>query len=364
MDFSLGDDRRMMADSLSRYFSDTLDWEARQAAAHSEDGFSRDMWSGLTELGVLGMLFSEEAGGYGGSAFDAGAVFSEVGKALATGPFLATLMAGKVLEAAGEADVLADVIAGSRILTFADEPAINADGSVVAPVRATQDGDTWRLSGAKGVVDYLGAADLIVVTAETDAGPSTFLVGSDADGLKRRSYRLVDGGAAGELTLDDTPARLIGEAGGAQDAIDAACAIGLVATVWEAVAIMEVLRDATIDYLGTRKQFGVPIGAFQALKHRMTTVALEIEQARSSAINAAAYFAKEPAVRDRFGSAAKYTIGKVGALTAEEAIQMHGGIGMSWEMPLSHFAKRLIMLDHVLGDEDAHMARYLKLAAS
>ena len=139
MDFSLGDDRRMMADSLSRYFSDTLDWEARQAAAHSEDGFSRQMWSGLTELGVLGMLFSEEAGGYGGSAFDAGAVFSEVGKALATGPFLATLMAGKVLEAAGEADTLGEVIAGSRLLSFADEPAINADGSVVAPVRATQD---------------------------------------------------------------------------------------------------------------------------------------------------------------------------------------------------------------------------------
>jgi len=361
MDFSLGDDRRMMADSLSRYFADTLGWEARQAAAESEAGFSRDMWAGLAELGVLGLLFGEEAGGYGGSAFDAGAVFAEVGKALATGPFLGTLLGGNILEAAGEADLLGEVIAGSKILTFADDPAMDSNGVVTDPVKAVKDGEAWRLSGAKGVVDYLGSADLIVVTAETDAGWASFLVEADAKGVERRAYPLVDGGAAGELTLDGASARLLVSG---EDAISKARALGLVATVWEAVAVMEVLRDATIEYLGTRKQFGVPIGAFQALKHRMTSVALEIEQARSATINAAAYFAKDPATRDRYGSAAKYTAGKVGALTAEEAIQMHGGIGMSWEMPLSHFAKRLIMLDHVLGDEDAHMARYLKLASA
>jgi alkylation response protein AidB-like acyl-CoA dehydrogenase len=125
---------------------------------------------------------------------------------------------------------------------------------------------------------------------------------------------------------------------------------------------MEVLRDETLEYLRTRKQFGIPIGKFQALQHRMATVALEIEQARSAAINAAANFGKDAATRDRFCSAAKYTVGKVGRLAAEEAIQMHGGIGMTWELPLSHYAKRLTMLGHVLGEEDEHLARFIELS--
>ena len=153
----------------------------------------------------------------------------------------------------------------------------------------------------------------------------------------------------------------MGEAGGAGPVIEAARALGLVALAWEGVAVMEALRDQTLGYLRTRKQFGIAIGKFQALQHRMATVALEVEQARSSAINAADRYQGRRVERERAVSAAKATIGKAGSLVAEEAIQMHGGIGMTWELALSHYAKRLVMIGHELGDEDYHLARYIEL---
>lgn len=354
MDFSIGDDRQMLSDTLRRYLADTFDWKAREAAIESEAGFSREMWNGLGELGIFGALYPEEAGGFGGSPFDVGVVFAEIGKALATGPFLGTLIAGRLLAAGGEGDALGEVIAGSRIATFADDGALGPDGRPLPDVSASGSGSEAKLTGSKGVVDYLGSADLVVVTA----GDEAYLVETGASGVTISDYPLVDGGSAGELQLDGAPARKL--------AVDAAAlaearALGLVATVWEAVAVMDVLRDMTIEYLRTRKQFGIPIGKFQALQHRMATLALEIEQARSSAINAAANFAHGGTERDRFCSAAKYTVGKTGRLAAEEAIQMHGGIGMTWELPMSHYAKRLTMLNHVMGDDDHHLARYIAL---
>nr|WP_137677645.1 acyl-CoA dehydrogenase family protein [Parerythrobacter lutipelagi] len=360
MDFSIGEDRQMLVDTLSRYLADKADWKAREAALESEAGYDKDMWQGMAELGILGALFGEEVGGFGGSPFDIGVVFGEVGRGLPTGPFLATLLAGKLLEAAGDEETLGDVIGGASIASFAHEAAVGADGSVAEQTTATKSGDSWTLTGAKGVVDYLGSADIVVVTAETGGGLAAFLVETGASGVEVRDYPLVDGGAAGELTLSSAPAKLLTEDA---TAIDAALAAGVVATAWEAAAVMEVLRDQTLEYLRTRKQFGIPIGKFQALQHRMATVSLEIEQARSAAINAAAFFDGNAKERDRFGAAAKYTLGKVGRLVAEEAIQLHGGIGMTWELPLSHYAKRLIMLGHVLGDEDEHLARFIELSA-
>ena len=357
MDFSLGEDRQMLVDTLSRFLAGNFDWKAREAAIASDEGFSRELWNGLAELGVIGSWFGEDAGGYGGSAFDVGATFGELGRALATGPFLGTLMAGKVLEALGDHAALEGMMSGESIVTFAHDPAIGGDGAPLPNVTAKQADGGWTLTGAKGVVEYLGSADKAVVTSEGSA----FLLDLSGDGATVHAYPLVDGGSAGELRLDGAPATLLGKAGQAGDAIEAAIAMGLVAAAWEGVAVMDVLRAMTLDYLRTRKQFGVLIGKFQALQHRMATVSLEIEQARSAAINAAANHDKEPATRDRFASAAKYTLGAVGSLAAEEAIQLHGGIGMTWELPLSHYAKRMIMLGHVLGDEDEHLARFVEL---
>ena len=179
-----------------------------------------------------------------------------------------------------------------------------------------------------------------------------------------RGYGLIDGGRGGELRLDGArldASALVGAEGGAHALIEGALAAAVVALCYEALGAMGAARDATLDYLRTRVQFGAPIGKSQVLQHRMATVEIEIEQARSAAINAAAALDGDRHTRERAVSAAKYTIGRVGTLVAEEAIQMHGGIGMTWELPLSHYAKRLVMIDHQLGDEDYHLQRYIDL---
>jgi alkylation response protein AidB-like acyl-CoA dehydrogenase len=179
-----------------------------------------------------------------------------------------------------------------------------------------------------------------------------------------RSYPLIDGGRGADLLLDGIEPGavkpLVAEAN-AYAQLQRALACGLLALAAESLGAMEVAKAATLDYLRTRKQFGVPIGSFQALQHRMADLLLEVEQARSAVINAADKLAAEPSQRDRALAAAKVTVGRVGTLVAEESIQLHGGIGMSWELPLAHYAKRLVMIDHQLGDEEQQLARYIAL---
>ena len=201
---------------------------------------------------------------------------------------------------------------------------------------------------------------------DDEAGISLFLVSAGTPGLTVRGYGLIDGGRAAEVTLTDVklgPDALLGEAGAGYPLLERATGRGILALCAEAVGAMDCARDATLEYLRTRRQFGTPIGSFQALQHRMADVLLEIEQARSAVINAAAALDNPDRVtRERALSAAKFTIGRIGTLVAEESIQLHGGIGMTWELPLAHYAKRLVMIDHQLGDEDHHLRRYIALA--
>jgi alkylation response protein AidB-like acyl-CoA dehydrogenase len=202
------------------------------------------------------------------------------------------------------------------------------------------------------------------VTVDEDEEPSLFLLPAGTAGLAIHGYRLVDGGRAGDVTLiavEVGPDALVGRAGKAGVLIERALGVGLLALSAEALGAMIAAKDMTVEYLRTRQQFGVPIGKFQALQHRMAALLIEIEQARSAVINAAAAIAESPQARERALSAAKYTVGRTGTLVSEEAIQLHGGIGMTWELPLSHYAKRLTMIDHQLGDEDYHLQRYLSL---
>jgi alkylation response protein AidB-like acyl-CoA dehydrogenase len=193
---------------------------------------------------------------------------------------------------------------------------------------------------------------------------SLFLVPGDAAGLQRRSYGRIDGGSACELVLDQVrvdAGALLGKEGQGLPVLEQAVAYGLLALCAESLGAMDVAKQSTLEYLQTRKQFGKVIGSFQALQHRMADVLLEVEQARSAVINAAAAIDADRLTRERALSAAKYTIGRIGTLVAEESIQLHGGIGMTWELPLSHYAKRLVMIDHQFGDEDHHLARYMTL---
>jgi alkylation response protein AidB-like acyl-CoA dehydrogenase len=374
MNFELDEDRRMLADTLNRFIAEQYPFATRDKIAKSEHGFSPEMWARFAELGAIGALFREEDGGYGGTAVDIAVVFEALGRGLVVEPFLSSaVLAGGAIAAAGneaQKPLIEEIMAGSKIAAFAhDEPDSHYETSRVA-TRAARSGNAWVLDGVKAVVQHAEHADVFVVSARTggnvddEAGISLFLVPATARGLTLRGYPVIDGGRAADVTLArlELPAdALLGEEGKAFATIEKAQGAGVLALCAEALGAMQAAKDATLEYLRTRKQFGVFIGTFQALQHRMAEMLLEIEQARSAVINAAAALDAPRVQRERALSAAKYTIGRTGTLVAEESIQMHGGIGMSWELSLPHYAKRLVMIDHQLGDEDHHLQRYIEL---
>jgi hypothetical protein len=372
MDFNHTDDRRMLAETLGRFVAGHADPLARAAAARSAPGYDPELWTRFAELGVIGALFGPDDGGFGGAGFDIMVVFEALGAGLVPAPFLSTLLAGRALAAAGErAEEIEALIAGTAVIAFAHQEGDAGYDLDHVATRAERDGDGWRLTGAKSVIADAEGATSLLVSARTSGdvgdrgGVSLFLVPVDAAGLTVRGYPCVDGGRAAEVLIEGVAlpaAALVGDEEKGADAIAEAVAAGLVALCAEALGAMAVVRDATLDYLRTRVQFGEAIGRNQALQHRMATLLIEIEQARSAVINAAAALDGPATARERMLSAAKYTIGRTGILVAEEAIQLHGGIGMTWELPMTHFAKRLMMIDHQLGDEDHHLARYAALS--
>lgn len=371
MDFSENEDRKLFRETLQRWFAANYPIERRHKA--SEAGFDREAWAALADLGAVGAMFSENLGGFGGDGFDIATLFTEIGRGGSVEPFLATLMAGRILGAGTEAQrgLLDGVIAGETLVALAHgEPRSRHDLSDVQAT-ATKAGGGWALSGQKAVALHADHADHIVVSARTsgarwdEAGISLFLVPKGSAGLTVQGYPTIDGLHAAEVVLDDCTVgadALIGKEGAAFPLIEETHAIACVALAAEALGLMEVCRDATLEYLRTRTQFGRPIGTFQALQHRMATVLLEIEQARSAVINGAARFGLDRRAREMAAGEAKVLAGNVGRLVAEEAIQMHGGIGMTWEYPMTHFAKRLVMIDSQLGDVDHHTARFAALS--
>ena len=373
MNFQHTDDRRMLADSLNRFVAEQYGFETRDRIAKSPQGCSPELWRQFADLGVIGALFGEDDGGFAGGGFDIAVVFEALGRGLVVEPFLPTVLAGSAIAHAGnpaQKALLAEIIGGTRIAAFAHgEPDAQHEFNQVQ-TRAKRVGAQWQLDGVKAVVQHGEQADVFVLSARSagavddEAGISLFLVPAGTPGLTLRGYPTIDGGRAAELTLAGVTLgadALLGAEGAGAATIEHSVGKGVLALCAEAVGAMDVAKDATLDYLRTRKQFGVPIGSFQALQHRMADLLVEIEQARSAVINAAAAIDAERVIRERALSAAKVTIGRVGPLVAEECIQLHGGIGMTWELPLPHYAKRLVMIDHQLGDEDHHLARFIAL---
>lgn len=374
MNFEHTEEQRMLADSLNRFIAEQYDFETRDRIARSAHGFSPAIWRKFAELGVIGALFRETDGGFGGSGSDIMVVFEAVGRGLVVEPLLGSaVLAGEAIAATGTAAqkaVLDDIIAGAVIAAFAhDEPGAHYEMTRVQ-TRAEHDSGGWLLNGAKAVVPHGEHADLFIVSARTAgavndaAGISLFLVPAGAPGLAVHGCPAIDGGRVAELNLNgvmlDADALLGAEHRG-YATLERATGRGVLALCAEALGAMEAARSATLDYLRTRQQFGTPIGSFQALQHRMANLLLEVEQARSAVINAAAALEADRLARERALSAAKFSIGRIGALVAEESIQLHGGIGMTWELPLAHYAKRLVMIDHQLGDEDHHLQRFIAL---
>jgi alkylation response protein AidB-like acyl-CoA dehydrogenase len=371
MNFEHTEDRRMLADSLNRFIAEQYAFDARDRIAQSQHGFSKEILRQFAELGVIGALFSESDGGFGGGGFDIAVVFEALGRGLVVEPLLGAVMVGEALSAAGsdaQKEKLGDIINGAIVTAFAHDEADAHYERTRVSTRAERSGDGWVLNGAKAVVPQGEQADLFLVSARTsgavddEAGISLFLVPAKTAGLSVRGCPAIDGGRVAELTFDGVKLgadALLGAEGQGAATLERAIGRGVLALCAEALGAMEAAKSATLEYLRTRKQFGMLIGSFQALQHRMADLLLEIEQARSAVINAAAAIDADRATRERALSAAKASIGRIGALVAEESIQMHGGIGMTWELPLAHYAKRLVMIDHQLGDEDHHLQRFI-----
>jgi alkylation response protein AidB-like acyl-CoA dehydrogenase len=353
MNFEMSDDRRMLAETLRRYLAEQYGWEHRMRVAYDAPYHDPAKWTGIAGLGLIYALLSEERGGMGGSGFDIAVIFEELGRALCPEPVLPATMAARLLAAAGAP--LIDLLSGEARYAV-------AIGEIDAPYdlgdiacTAVEHGGTWRLSGRKSVVYGGGAADRLLVGARADGQLALFEVAaSDAD---IRAYGMIDGGPAAEILLEDTPGtRLLADA---EPALRDALEWGALALAAEALGAMETTYAALLDYLATRKQFGQPIGAFQALQHRAVDLCIEIEQARSIVILAAA--AMDGPEQAKRTAQAKHLVGRVARHVAEEAIQMHGGIAMTWEYPVSHYAKRLVMIDHQLGDTDHHLERLITM---
>ena len=378
MNFQHTEDRRMLADSLNRFLSEKNSIESRHKSAGGTFGYSKELHVGLAELGTIGALFPEDAGGFGGTGFDVSVVFECLGRNLGVEPLLGALVVGQALIAAGtdaQRAHLEAIMAGSTVAALAhDEPGSHYELSHVAMTAtktAAPAADGWVLNGAKGVVLCGDSADLLLVSARTSGQPmdadgiSLFLVAGNAAGLSKRGNGRIDGGRTAELTFANVAVAadaLLGTEGQGLAVLERISGYALLALAAESLGAMDVAKDQTLEYLRTRKQFGVPIGSFQALQHRMADLLLEVEQARSAVINAAAAIDDiDRITREKALSAAKYSVGRIGTLVAEESIQMHGGIGMTWELPLSHYAKRLVMIDHQFGDEDHHLARFIAL---
>jgi len=375
MNFVHTEDRRMLADTLNRFVAEQYGIEHRNQIAYGDEGHSPALYAQFAELGAIGALFPETAGGFGGSGFDIGVVFEALGRGLVAEPLLGALVVGQALIAAGseaQKQRLEDIMAGGTLAALAhDEPGSHYELANVTAT-ATKNASGWMLNGAKSVVAFGDQADLLLVSARTSGsafdteGISLFLVDGQAAGIARRGYGRIDGGRAAELAFTEVQVgadALLGQEGQGHGVLEHIQGYALLALAAEALGAMDVAKQSTLEYLQTRKQFGVVIGTFQALQHRMADLLLEVEQMRSAVINAAdAIDNAQGVARQKILSAAKYTAGYVGALVAEESIQLHGGIGMTWELPLSHYAKRLVLIDHQFGDEDHHLGRFMALA--
>lgn len=347
MDISLTEERRMLQDSLRR----TL---AREPSGPG-------LWSTLAELGAGAAVLPEDAGGFGGTGADIALVATELGRAGAGVPMIDSVLLGAgVLHAAGGfADLVEALANGTARAAVADlEPGRRYDSG--ADCRAKETGDHWQLTGRKSPVVGGADADWLIVTAQGTDGPGLWLVQADAPGLSRRPYPLMDGGEGADIEFASTPARCLGGA----TLLDRPIAAATLAVCADAVGTMDRVLEMTAEYLRTRKQFGQPIGKFQALAHRMADLLIEAEQARSAVANLAEHLDAAPAVRMRYLSAAKVTVGEAAVLVAEESIQMHGGIGLTQEYGLGPLVRRLLAADARFGDADYHLERFARLSQS
>ncbi len=374
MDFDLTEEQLLLRDTAERWAAGTYPTLEATIAARAEDaGFPAAHWAELAELGVLGLPFAEADGGFGGGPVEIGLVMEALGHRLAPVPFLGSIvLAGDVLRRAADGAsreaILAAVIAGaSRPALAHGEAQARYDLFDVATTATPTAAGGWRLDGRKTVVEHGGTADLLIVSARTSGarrdtdGITLFLVPAGTPGLRVVARAAHDGGRVAEIGLDgvDVPAEaVLGPIGGGFEIVERANEAAIAAICAEAIGSMQALIDLTVEYLRTRKQFGVAIGSFQSLQHKAVDMFVALEQARSMALYAAMTVEAEDAAERRLAiSAAKVQINRAARFVGQTAVQLHGGIGMTMEYLGAHHFRRLAMIEIAFGDTAHHLRR-------
>jgi alkylation response protein AidB-like acyl-CoA dehydrogenase len=369
MDFDLTPEQQQLADTVRRWAEKDYSFEARKKIIHSDTGTSAAAWQAMTDLGVLALPVPEAQGGFDGTALDMMVVMQELGRALMVEPVLATAMGAEFLKLAGSHEGLLEQVATGELklaCALGEQQARYDLFDIVTTAKAG--GNGYVLNGSKSVVLHGAQADYLIVSARStgaqrDAnGISLFVVAADSAGITRKDYRTNDGMRAATITLNnvEVPATsLLGVAGQGWEMLEHATDYGIAMLCAEALGAMEAISAATLEYLKTRQQFGVPLGKFQALQHRMAEMFMQLEQARSMATLAAVKMASTDAVeRRRTISAAKARIGQAIKCIGQEAVQLHGGMGVTNELPAAHYFKRLSIIELTLGDTDHHLMRF------
>src|SRR5246127_2297098 len=376
MDFEFSEEQRLLKDSVERLLKDRYDFEQRKAYMKEPGGFGRALWKQYADLGLLGLPFEEAHGGSGGGPVETMIVAEAFGRALALEPYLATVvLAGGLLRHAGTQHqrdaILPKIAEGAMLVAFAHaERQARYDLADVATA-AKRDGSGYVIDGQKSLVLNGDAADKLIVSARVSGnrrdrdGLALFIIDAGAPGVTRREYATVDGLRAADVTLANVKAgadAVLGEAGKAYLVIERVADEAIAALCAEAVGGMAAMHELTLEYLRTRQQFGRPIGQFQVLQHRSVDMLVALEQARSMAMFAAVMAGEENAdERRRAMAAAKVQIGRSGRHIGQEAVQLHGGIGMTMEYKVGHHFKRMTMIDKLFGDADTHLEALARL---
>jgi alkylation response protein AidB-like acyl-CoA dehydrogenase len=371
MDFNLSKEQELLRDGLGRFLSTRYDLEKSRAAAKTGAGWQPDIWRGFAdELGILGAALPEDVGGIGGGPVEVMVIAEALGHALVVEPYVDTVVvAGGLLQRAGgqaATALLEKVAAGTAIVALAAAERTSGEHWQDVSTVADRDGDAWLVRGSKIVAMSAPLATHLLVTARTSGGLSLFLAETDSasTGIETHSYRTVDDRRAADLVFDGLrlPASaLLGEQGNAWPSLAKARDEGAAAICSEAVGCMRKVLADTVEYCKQRQQFGQPIGSFQVLQHRMVDMYLELEQAVAAVYLAVLNLEAEPAARARAVSAAKATVGRAARFIGQQAVQLHGGMGMTEELAIGHYFKRLTALQFEFGSTDFHVARYAEL---
>jgi pimeloyl-CoA dehydrogenase small subunit len=379
MDFDLSEEQRLLQESVGRLVADRYAFEQRKAYGESALGWSRELWAQYAGLGLLGLPFAEGLGGSAGGPIETMIVMEAFGRALALEPYFATVVLGGGFLRHGGSEALAarlvpQIADGSLTMAFAHVERHSRWNLADVATRAVRDGAGWRLDGEKSVVLHGDSADRLVVSARLGGGQrdrggiGVFLVDAAAPGVSRRGYPTQDGLRAAEVTLvqvrvGDEDA--LGEPGAALPLVERVVDEAVAALCAEAVGTMAAMHELTVEYLKTRRQFGREIGSFQVLQHRAVDMLVALEQARSMAMFAAMMAADDDAERRRDAvAAAKVQIGRSGKFVGQQAIQLHGGIGMTMEYKVGHYFKRMTMIDTLFGDADQQLRELARRGAA